>query len=57
MKTTGVIPDQYVARQSAVDLKAATVPAEYRSAAREVSSLVILSAKQKASKKKNAAFK
>jgi hypothetical protein len=31
-----MIPDQYVARQSAVDLKAATVPAEYRSAAREV---------------------
>jgi hypothetical protein len=36
VKTTGMIPDQYVARQSAVDLKAATVPAEYRSAAREV---------------------
>ena len=36
VKTTGKIPDQYAARQSAVDLKAATVPAEYRSAAREV---------------------
>ncbi len=36
VKTTGMIPNQYLARQSAVDLKAATVPAKYRTAAREV---------------------
>ncbi len=31
-----MIPDKYVARKLAVHLKEATVPAEYRSAAREV---------------------
>ena len=36
VKTTGMTSDKYVARRSVVDLKAATVPAEYRSAARDV---------------------
>ena len=36
VKTTGYKQELYIARRSAVDVKAATVPAEYRAKAREV---------------------